>query len=519
MDGRVTLRKALISVSDKTGVVRLSRELHECGFEILSTGGTAKLLRDNGVGVREVSEVTGYPELFDGRVKTLHPSIYGGILASRDNPEHVRQLKEHNISVIDIVIVNLYPFRDISRKEGVELKDVIQNIDVGGPALLRAAAKNYRSVTVIVDPADYDEALSELKETGDIPADFRARLAVKAFQHTSDYDYYISEYLERTIAELEKFPSTLRLRLTKVVDLRYGENPHQSAALYGKEERPVSVLMARKIQGKPLSYNNVLDLDCARNLLGEFEVITSVIIKHSNPCGVASGPNALEAYTRAYECDTASAYGGVIGINYEVDRKAADQIFQRFYEAIMAPGFDEGALQVLSRKKNLTILDLGKGSKIALEGGMEMKDVVGGMLLQERDTSSMEETRLKSVTPRRPNAGEIRDLIFAWKVVKHVKSNAIVLAKGEQTIGIGAGQMGRVDSAKIAIAKAGSKTQGSCMASDGFIPFRDTVEEAVRAGVTAIIQPGGSIRDQEVIQLASENDIAMVFTGTRCFRH
>lgn len=519
MSGHVTLKKALISVSDKTGIVRLSRGLRECGFEILSTGGTAKLLRDNGVTVKEVSEITGYPELFDGRVKTLHPSIYGGILASRDNPEHMRQLKEHNMPEIDIVIANLYPFRDVSRKEGIDLKDVIENIDIGGPALLRAAAKNYRSVTVIVDSADYDKALSELKETGGISADVRARLAIKAFQHTSDYDYYISDYLEKVISQPEKFPSTLRLRLDKVMDLRYGENPHQSAALYGKEERQVSVLTACKIQGKSLSYNNVLDLDCVKNLLGEFEGITSVIIKHMNPCGVASGPNALEAYTRAYECDTASAYGGVIGINCEVDREAADQISQRFYEAIIAPGFDEGALQALSRKKNLTILDLGKGAKIAPEGGMEMRDVVGGMLLQERDSSSMEESRLKSVTSRKPSAGEIRDLIFAWKVAKHTKSNAIVLVKGERTIGIGAGQMSRVDSAKVAIAKAGSKTRGSCMASDGFIPFKDTVEEAMRAGVTAIIQPGGSIRDREVIQLASENDIAMVFTGTRCFRH
>lgn len=513
------LQKALISVSDKAGIVRFSRGLWECGLEILSTGGTARLLRENGVAVREVSEVTGYPELFDGRVKTLHPSIHGGILASRDDPEHLRQLTEHNIGVIDFVIVNLYPFRDVSRREGVDLKDAIENIDVGGPALLRAAAKNYRYVAVIVDPADYDGVLSELKETGGISADVRAKLAVKAFQHTSDYDYYISEYLGKKIVEAKKFPSTLRLRLDKVADLRYGENPHQSAALYGRGEALASVITARKMQGKPLSYNNVLDLDCAGNLLGEFERITSVIIKHNNPCGVASGANPLEAYTWAYECDTASAYGGVIGINCEVDRMAADQISQRFYEAIIAPGFDDGALQALSRKKNLTILDLGKGAKIALEGGMEMRDVVGGALLQERDASIMEESRLKSMTPRSPNEGELKDLIFSWKVAKHAKSNAIVLAKGERTIGIGAGQVSRVDSAKVAIAKAGSKAQGSCMASDGFIPFRDTVEEAVRAGVTAIIQPGGSIRDQEVIQFASENDIAMVFTGMRCFRH
>jgi len=516
----MTLKKALISVSDKTGVVQLSKTLLECGFEILSTGGTAKLLRDNGIIVKEVSEITGYPELFDGRVKTLHPSIYGGILAARDNPEHMRQLKERNISEIDIVIVNLYPFRETSRKKGVSLKDVIESIDIGGPALLRAAAKNYRSVAVIVDPADYDDAMSELTMAGQISAEMRARLAIKAFQHTSDYDYYISDYLEMRIAKPQEFPSILRLRYDKVENLRYGENPHQSAALYRDEEvNPTSAIMARKLQGKSLSYNNFLDLDCAINLLREFDGITACIIKHTNPCGVALGSSALEAYTRAYECDADSAYGGVIGINCEVDKKAADQIAQRFYEAIIAPGFDEDALKSLSIKKNLRILDLGKNTKIVPEGGMEIRDIVGGVLLQERDSLSMEESKFKFVTTRKPTEVEIRDMNFAWNVTKHVKSNAIVLAKGERTIGIGAGQMSRVDSAKIAIAKAGPKALGSCMASDGFIPFKDTVEEAARAGVTAIIQPGGSIRDQEVIQLASENNMTMIFTSRRCFRH
>jgi phosphoribosylaminoimidazolecarboxamide formyltransferase/IMP cyclohydrolase len=516
----MNLKRALISVSDKTGVVHLSRALVECGFEILSTGGTARLLRDNHIGVKEVSEVTGFPELFDGRVKTLHPSIYGGILASRDNPEHLRQLVEHNMAEIDIVIVNLYPFRETSRREGINLEGVIESIDIGGVALLRAAAKNYRSVTALVDPADYEGAISELRRGGQIPIEMRARLAVKAFQHTSDYDFYISNYLERALTEPPKFPSILRLRYRKVEGLRYGENPHQAAALYRDEEvDATSTLMARQIQGKPLSYNNFLDLDCALNLLREFKGVTACIMKHTNPCGVAMGPDALEAYTRAYECDPASAYGGVIGVNCEVDRKAADQIVQRFYEAIIAPGFGENALQALSGKKNLTVLDLGKGAKIAPEGGMEIKSILGGMLLQEVDPSGVEEANFKFVTTRRPTASEIRDLSFAWKVAKHVKSNAIVLAKGEGTVGIGAGQMSRVDSAKIAIAKAGARATGSCMASDGFIPFKDTVEEAARAGVTAIIQPGGSIRDQEVVQLASQNDMAMVFTGRRCFRH
>jgi phosphoribosylaminoimidazolecarboxamide formyltransferase/IMP cyclohydrolase len=513
-------RRALISVSDRSGIVGLAKALVDANFAVVSTGGTAKVLRDNGMSVRDVSEVTGYPELMDGRIKTLHPSIHAGILALRENPEHIRQLRENDISEIDVVVVNLYPFKETIRKAGVGLNDAIENIDIGGVALLRAAAKNYRSVSVIVDPADYDAIIAELRGTGTIDPDTRARLAIKAFQHTSDYDHYVAGYLENEITGPHKFPSILRLRYEKVEELRYGENPHQAAAAYsGEGNLPVSVLTARKLQGKALSYNNIVDLDSALDLLRDFEEPTAVIIKHTNPCGVASGSNAQEAYARAYECDTASAYGGVICINCELDKETAQLITQRFFEAVIAPGIEGGSLQVLAKKKNLTVLDLGRDSKVIPQEGLEVRNIAGGILLQENDTSEVQESGLRYMTPRRPDEEEIKDLLFAWKVAKHVKSNAIVLAKGMQTIGIGAGQMSRIDSAKIAITKAGKRTMGSCMASDGFIPFRDTVDEAARAGVKSIIQPGGSIRDEEVIKSASDNDIAMVFTGMRCFRH
>ncbi|MGQ9514729.1 MAG: bifunctional phosphoribosylaminoimidazolecarboxamide formyltransferase/IMP cyclohydrolase [Thermoproteota archaeon] len=515
----MTAKMAIISVSDKRGIVEFAKTLIEHDFGIISTGGTAKLLRSNGIVVKEVSEITGYPELFDGRVKTLHPLIYGGILADRDKPWHVRQLKEYNMPEINIVVVNLYPFRDSIRK-GMTLKDIIENIDIGGPSLIRAAAKNYRSVSVVVDPSDYEKVMSEIKEFGQVSIRTREALAIKAFEYTSDYDYFIADYLGKTMAEPQKFPSTLRLRCEKVEALRYGENPHQLAALYKYEELiPDSVLAAKKIQGKDLSYNNINDLNSALELLREFEEKTIVIVKHSNPCGVACGASPLEAYSRAYESDPISAYGGIIGANFEIDVETAERITQTFYEAIIASGYEEEALKILGRKKNLMVLDLGKGTKIELRKGLEMRSVLGGILVQEIDTQSIDVSNLKPVTARKPTQDEIEDLIFAWKVAKHVKSNSIVIAKEKQTLGVGAGQMSRVDSARIAIAKAGKRAMGSCLASDGFIPFKDTVEEAARAGIKAIIQPGGSIRDQEVIQSASENNIAMVFTGIRCFRH
>ncbi|MEM2961004.1 MAG: bifunctional phosphoribosylaminoimidazolecarboxamide formyltransferase/IMP cyclohydrolase, partial [Candidatus Bathyarchaeia archaeon] len=465
-----------------------------------------------------ISEITGYPELLDGRVKTLHPLIYGGILADRNKPKHMMQLKEYNMPEIDIVVVNLYPFRESVRK-GMALEEVIENIDIGGVALIRAAAKNYRNITVVVDPSDYEKIMLELKEFGQLSIKTREALAIKAFEHTSDYDYFIADYLGKTIAE-QKFPSTLRLRYEKVKELRYGENPHQSAALYKDEEIfPDSVLAANKIQGKDLSYNNINDLNSALELLREFDEKTVVIIKHSNPCGVACGSSVLEAYNKAYESDAMSAYGGIIGANCEIDVETAEQITQTFYEAIIATGYEEEALKILGRKKNLMVLDLGKGTKIKLHKGLEMRSIVGGIVVQEIDTHSIDVSNLKPVTPRKPTKDEVEDLVFAWKVAKHVKSNSIVIAKEKQTLGIGAGQMSRVDSAKIAIAKAGQRTIGSCMASDGFIPFKDTIEEAAKAGIVAIIQPGGSIRDQEVIQSASDHGIAMVFTGIRCFRH
>jgi len=513
----MSTKRAIISVSDKSGVLELAKALAEHGFEIISTGGTAKLLKSNGIAVREVSEVTGYPEMLDGRVKTLHPAIYGGILADRDKPEHVMQLRRYGIPEIEIVVVNLYPFKESARK-GVSIDEAIENIDIGGPALLRAAAKNYKSVVVVVDPSDYGKILSELKELGQVSAKTREALAIKAFEHTSDYDSYIANYLYKKLAEPQRFPSTLRLRYEKLEELRYGENPHQSAALYRDEEVvPDSIVAARKIQGKALSYNNIIDLDSALDLLREFEEKTVTIIKHTNPCGVACSPITLEAYKRAYEADTMSAYGGIIGANCEIDGETAEFITKSFYEAIIAKRYDEEALRAFERKKNLIVLELG--TEIRKRTGFAMRSVIGGILIQEVDVHEIEASELKTVTERKPSPEEIVDLVFAWKVAKHVKSNSIVIAKGKQTLGIGAGQMSRVDSAKIAIAKAGEKAVGSCLASDGFIPFKDTVEEAAKAGISAIIQPGGSIRDQEVIRSATENGIAMVFTGIRCFRH
>lgn len=505
--------RALISVSDKTGVVELAKGLQKLGIEIISTGGTAKVLKENGVKVKDVSDVTAFPEMLDGRVKTLHPKIHGGILAIRKKKEHMEKLSEHGIQTIDLVIVNLYPFEEtISKTDALE--DAIENIDIGGPAMLRSAAKNYRDVAVVVDPNDYDKILNELRENDRALSDkTRERLAAKTFAHTARYDTIISNHLRKKFGG-DEFPDVLNRSYRKVQDLRYGENPHQMAALY-REREAHGVAGAKQLHGKQLSFNNVLDLDAAYGLVHEFDEPIAVIVKHGNPCGVASGRKLLEAYKRAYACDPTSAYGGIVAVNSKLDEATAKEITSIFIEAVIAPSYDVKALDVLKKKKDLRVVE----QPVDVETGPQLKHVSGGMLIQERDALLLRQDEMKVVTKKKPSEGEMEDLIFAWKVVKHAKSNAIVVAKERQAIGIGAGQMSRVDSTEIAIKKAGDKARGAVLASDAFFPFADNVQKAADAGIKAIIQPGGSIRDAEVIEAADKSGIAMVFTGVRHFRH
>lgn len=513
----VKIRRAVISVSDKKGLADLGKELHSLGIEIISTGGTASFLKDNGVPVIEVSEVTGFPEMLDGRVKTLHPAILGGILADRSNPEHLKQLEEAGFKPIDLVICNLYPFKETISKPGVTLEEAVEQIDIGGVTLIRAAAKNHKHVAVIVDPHDYGELIKLLKENNSsLPAEFLYKMAQKAFMYTADYDDTIYEYFK---GEAEEFPELLTLHFEKVFDLRYGENPHQRASFYRDLDTPEgSLATARQLHGKELSFNNLLDLDSAWKLVNEFEVPAAVIIKHNNPCGAGIGSTPLEAYEKAFNSDPLSAFGGIVAFNRPVDEELARALMENFYEVIAAPAYLEEALEILMQKKNLRIIYMGEHrARTAVK--KDFKRVCGGLLLQDYDTRDITREDLKVVTERKPDEEEIENLLFAWKVVKHVKSNAIVLARDLGTVGIGAGQMSRIDSVKIAIAKAGERAENSVMASDAFFPFADSVEEAARAGVSAIIQPGGSIRDQESIDAANRLGIAMVFTGIRHFRH
>jgi len=512
------IKRALISVSDKNGIVDFARELAAMQIEIISTGGTYELLRKNGIKVTGISEITGFPECLDGRVKTLHPRIHAGLLAIRNNPEHMKQLKELGIDTIDMVVVNLYPFKQTILKENVTLQEAIENIDIGGPTMLRSAAKNYQDVVVIVDPGDYIPVLNEIRETGDVSLKTRLKLSYKVFQHTSHYDTLIQQYLRKQLGE-DSFPETLTLTFEKVQDMRYGENPHQKAVFYRETGNITGWLTeAEQLHGKELSFNNINDANGALELLKEFDEPTVVAVKHANPCGVGTGSDIYEAFMNAYEADKVSIFGGIVAANREVDAKTAEEMVKIFLEIIIAPEFSPKALEILKQKKNLRLLRLPSIAEKS-SGGYDLKKVGGGLLLQEKDDILYDESDIRVVTKRKPTEEELRTMKFATKVVKHVKSNAIVLAIPNRTIGIGCGQMNRITAAKIAIEAGGELCKGSVMASDAFFPFPDCVEAAYKAGITAIIQPGGSVRDQESIEACDRYGIAMVFTGIRHFKH
>ena len=517
------IRRALLSVSDKTGIVDFARELSRRGIEILSTGGTAKLLDECGIAVTEVSTHTGFPEIMAGRVKTLHPKIHGGLLGRRGEDDAV--MGEHGIVPIDLLAVNLYPFEQTIAKPGCTLEDAIENIDIGGPAMLRAAAKNHADVTLVVEPGDYDRVLKEMDMNGNATSDaLRFNLAAKGYAHTARYDGMIASFLTRVRADGEPaaFPDVLSFQFTKVQDLRYGETPHQDAAFYTERNAPSgTVVAARQLQGKALSYNNIADADAALECVRQFDSPACVIVKHANPCGVAVAMSIRDAYEKAYATDPTSAFGGIIAFNQMLDIETAKAILDRqFVEVIVAPGATRDALDVLQGKPNVRLLDCGRFD--SARRGPDFKRVHGGLLVQDADTMMLDASQLKVVSNRRPDDSELRDLLFCWKVAKFVKSNAIVYAKDNATIGVGAGQMSRVYSARIAAIKAadaGLKVAGAVMASDAFFPFRDGIDSAAEVGVTAVIQPGGSMRDDEVIKAANEHDMAMVFTGIRHFRH
>jgi phosphoribosylaminoimidazolecarboxamide formyltransferase/IMP cyclohydrolase len=533
MDNPRPIKRALLSVSDKTGIVEFAQSLAQKGVDILSTGGTAKLLADNGIKVTEASEYTGHPEIMDGRVKTLHPKIHGGILARRGVDEAV--MAENNISAIDMVVVNLYPFANTVANDDCTLEDAVENIDIGGPTMVRAAAKNHKDVTIVVNASDYDRVIAEMNANeGSLTYKTRFDLAISAYEHTAAYDGMIANYFGKmlpaygeTEGEVDfdnkkKFPRTVNSQFIKKQDLRYGENSHQDAAFY-VEANPeeASVSTATQIQGKALSYNNIADTDAALECVKEFDEPACVIVKHANPCGVAIGDNILAAYEGAYVTDPTSAFGGIIAFNRELDADTAEAIVSRqFVEVIIAPSISEAAAQIVAAKPNVRLLECGQWNSQTT--GFDYKRVNGGLLVQDRDQGRVADSDLKVVTKRQPTEDEMRDLKFVWKVAKFVKSNAIVYAKGSTTIGVGAGQMSRVYSAKVAGIKAADENlevKGSVMASDAFFPFRDGLDAAAEAGITAVIQPGGSMRDDEVIAAADEHGIAMVFTGMRHFRH
>ncbi len=515
------IQRAILSVTDKTGIVDFARQLSEMNIELVSTGGTAKLLRDSGIKVKDVSELTGFPEMLDGRVKTLHPRVHGGILHKRGSAEHRATMAEHGIEPIDMVVVNLYAFEKTAAKPDVEFEDLIENIDIGGPAMIRSAAKNFADVAIVTSPSDYAAIAEEMRGSGgELSQQTKWRLAQKAFARTAAYDWAIASTLERVhpggsgaAGAKQGFPSVLRLTYSKVMDLRYGENPHQRAALYADESEG-GVAHAERLQGKELSYNNIVDLQAGWELAQEFEQPAVAIIKHTNPCGCAMGATLVEAYRKALECDPVSAFGGVIGVNRPVDAEAAGEISKLFVEAIAAPSFAQAGRPIFEKKKNLRLLQVQPSPPARV-----MKAISGGVLVQDADVLTWKEGELKTVTKRQPSPEELRALKFAWIVCKHVKSNAIVYAREGQVIGVGAGQMSRVDAAKIGVMKAVLPLNGTVAASDAFFPFPDGVEVIASAGSTAIIQPGGSVRDQEVIDTANRLNLAMVFTGIRHFRH
>ena len=515
------IQRAILSVTDKSGLADFARQLAHMGVELISTGGTAKLLRDSGVPVKDISEITGFPEMLDGRVKTLHPKVHGGILHRRADPAHRAAVAEHGIQPIDMIVVNLYAFEKTAAKEGVHFEELIENIDIGGPSMIRSAAKNFHDVAVVTSPSDYDAIAEEMSRSdGSLSSETQWRLAQKAFATTAAYDSAIASTLERVSANgdfrLEKagdFPDTLRLSFTKTSDLRYGENPHQKAAMYS-DGSGAGVANARQIHGKELSYNNIVDLQAAWDLAQEFEEPVCAIIKHTNPCGTATGNSLAEAYKKALECDPVSAFGGVIAVNRPLDAAAAEEMAKLFLEVIGAPAFEPAAVEKFAGKKNLRLVEIRHHPQ-----NWVMKNVSGGMLVQEADLHQLRPSDLKVVTQRAPSPQEIRALLFGWKVCKHVKSNAILYAREGQTVGVGAGQMSRVESCRIGAQKAVLPLKGTVAASDAFFPFPDSVEEIAKAGATAIIQPGGSVRDQEAIEAADRLGLAMVFTGVRHFRH
>lgn len=511
------MRRALISVFDKTGIVEFARSLDALGWEIISTGGTSKKLKEEGIRVMDISDLTKFPECFDGRVKTLHPNVEGGILAVRDNEYHRRQMDELGVEPIDMVVCNLYPFKQTILKPGVSHEEIIENIDIGGPTMIRAAAKNYKFVTVITDPEDYELVVHELKEEGDTSAATKEMLAAKVFIHTSHYDALIAGYFSRKLNI--KYPKTLTLTYEKKQDLRYGENPHQSAAFYACVQGTEGTLPGSvQLHGKELSYNNIGDTDGALETLKEFEEPTIVAAKHANPCGVGSASTLLEAYRKAYEADPVSIFGGIVAANREVDAATAEEMAKTFLEVIVAPAFSKEALEILTKKKNIRLLQLDYIGK-KNPGAGKAKTVLGGLLVQDLDTILLNEPDMQVVTKRRPTESEMQDLLFAWKVVKHAKSNGIAIAKDLCTTGVGPGQVSRIWALENAIRQGGGRIAGSVMASDAFFPFADCVEAAHQAGITAIIQPGGSVRDQESVEAADKYGIAMIFTGIRHFKH
>lgn len=513
------IKRVLISVSDKTGIVEFAAALAEKGVEIISTGGTEKALSAAGIKVINISDITGFPECLDGRVKTLHPKVHAGILAMRSNEEHMKQIKELGVETIDMVVINLYPFKQTILKGHVELEEAIENIDIGGPTMIRAAAKNYQDVTVIVDPTDYEKVLTEMDETGDVSVKTKFRLAYKVFEHTSHYDTLIAKYLRDTLGDID-FPETLSLTYEKVQDMRYGENPHQKAVFYKEVGANRGVLpSAVQFHGKELSYNNINDTNGAIELIKEFDEPTVVAVKHTNPCGVGSAGNIYDAYMRAYESDPVSIFGGIIAANREIDAKTAEEINKIFVEIVVAPSFSVDAVAILAQKKNIRLLKLeGIEEKLPADT-LDMKKVAGGLLVQKYNSELFNKEDIKVVTDLKPTNEQMEDLIFAMKVVKHTKSNGIALAKGKQTIGVGPGQTNRIVPTRVAIEYAGERSNGAVMASDAFFPFSDCVEAAAAAGIKAIIQPGGSIKDQESIDACNKFGIAMVFTGMRHFKH
>ncbi|ENG6090770.1 TPA: bifunctional phosphoribosylaminoimidazolecarboxamide formyltransferase/IMP cyclohydrolase [Vibrio parahaemolyticus] len=530
MNNARPIRRALISVSDKTGIVEFAQALAERGVDILSTGGTARLLAEQGIAVTEVSDYTGFPEMMDGRVKTLHPKVHGGVLGRRGQDDDV--MAKHGINPIDMVVVNLYPFAETVAKEDCTLADAVENIDIGGPTMVRSAAKNHKDVTIVVNASDYDRVIAEMDANDkSLTLETRFDLAIAAFEHTAAYDGMIANYFGTMVQsygenkegdEESKFPRTFNQQFEKKQDMRYGENSHQAAAFYVEANpQEASVSTARQIQGKALSYNNIADTDAALECVKEFNEPACVIVKHANPCGVALGKDILEAYNRAYQTDPTSAFGGIIAFNQELDAETATAIVERqFVEVIIAPSVSTEAIEVVAAKKNVRLLECGEWSTKTT--GFDVKRVNGGLLVQDRDQGMVSLDDLKVVSKRQPTEEELKDALFCWKVAKYVKSNAIVYAKGDMTIGVGAGQMSRVYSAKIAGIKAtdeGLEVAGSVMASDAFFPFRDGIDAAAEAGIKCVIQPGGSMRDDEVIAAADEHGMAMIFTGMRHFRH